>query len=71
MKYKWIHHLVVLKGQEGKVCQLNKTLHELKQPTHAWLDRFSPSMLQYKYGRCQAAHTLFVKRYKGDATNCQ
>ena len=49
----------------NKVCKLEKSLYDLKQSPCAWFNRFTKVVKWYGYIRCQANHTLFVKRSQG------
>lgn len=53
--------MIVVKGQKGRVFQLKKGLHRLKQSPCAWFGRVSQAMIQDVYKRCHANHT-FLKR---------
>lgn len=39
----------VVKGHEGKVCLLKKSLYELKQSPWAWCDRFSRTVIKFGF----------------------
>ncbi|KAJ9556963.1 hypothetical protein OSB04_011577 [Centaurea solstitialis] len=48
-------------ANQGKVCNLRKSLYGLKQSPWAWFDRFSKVLKRTRYTQCQADHTLFIK----------
>ncbi|XP_073109562.1 uncharacterized protein [Elaeis guineensis] len=49
----------------GKVCQLRRSLYDLKQSPRAWFDRFRRAIIQMGYKQSNADHTLFFRHNKG------
>ena len=57
----------VRKGKENLVCQLKKSLYELKQAPQQWHRKFEAFMVEHDFHKTQVDHCVFVKRYdRGD-----
>lgn len=48
-------------SNDGKVCKLKKSLYGLKQYPKAWFDRFTKSILKFRYCQSQEDDILFIK----------
>ena len=55
----------VQKGQENKVCRLNKALHGLKQAHRAWYEEIDAYLAAHGFLNSPIESTLYVKR-EGD-----
>lgn len=51
----------VEKGNEHKVCLLQRSLYGLKQSPRQWYKRFDEFMLKNSYNRCNFDHCVYFK----------
>ena len=49
----------------NQVCRLKKAFYGLKQSPRTWFERFSKSVIQFRYQQSQADHILFIKAKLG------
>uniref|UniRef100_A0A2N9FVA6 Integrase catalytic domain-containing protein n=1 Tax=Fagus sylvatica TaxID=28930 RepID=A0A2N9FVA6_FAGSY len=55
----------VVKGQERKVCRLNRSLYELKQSSRQWYKRFHQEVIFNGFLMIEEDHCVYVKRSEG------
>eukprot|EP00253_Pinus_taeda_P029795 PITA_29795 len=53
------------KGQEHKVCRLNKALYVLKQAPRAWYSRIDSYLLESEFDKCEGEPTVYIKEKDG------
>ena len=53
------------KGKEILVCRLRKSMYGLKQAPRQWYRKFESFMVDHGFGKTQADHCIFVKKYDG------
>lgn len=53
---------MLLRDKKAKSVFSKKSLYGLKQSPRAWFELFSRVVLKYRFRRCYADHTVFVKR---------
>eukprot|EP00253_Pinus_taeda_P034807 PITA_34807 len=53
------------KGQEHKVCRLNKSLYGLKQAPRAWYSRIDSYLLESEFDKCEGEPTVYIKEKDG------
>jgi hypothetical protein len=53
-----------IKGQEGKVCRLKKSLYRLKQSSRQWYLKFHQAILDIGYEMSHLDHCVYVWRDK-------
>ena len=51
------------KSKEGLVCRLKKSLYGLRQAPRQWYKKFDSFMLENGFGRLEANHCVYIKRY--------
>ena len=47
----------------GKMCNLKKSLYDLKQSPQPWFERFTHAMLKWGFKQSLGDHTFFIKHY--------
>ena len=50
------------KGQERKVCRLNRSIYELKQSSRIWYLRFHQAILQFEFTMVEENYCVYLKR---------
>jgi hypothetical protein len=55
----------VVKGQERKVCRLNRSLYELKQSSRQWYKQFHQEVISNGFLMIEEDHCVYVKRSEG------
>jgi hypothetical protein len=55
----------VMKGQERKVCKLNRSLYGLKQSSRQWYKRFHQEIISNGFLMIEEDHCVYVKRSEG------
>uniref|UniRef100_A0A2N9FDK1 Integrase catalytic domain-containing protein n=1 Tax=Fagus sylvatica TaxID=28930 RepID=A0A2N9FDK1_FAGSY len=55
----------VVKGQERKVCRLNRSLYGLKQSSRQWYKRFYQEVISNGFLMIEEDHCVYVKRSEG------
>lgn len=58
-KFIWSNNLCFLLWKYGKIYRLQKSVHALKQPPQAWLERVSFVVQEYGFCHSQKAHSIF------------
>ena len=53
-----------VKGQEHKVCKLNRSIYGLKQASRQWNKRFHDAMVQDQYRVLNEDHCVYIKTSK-------
>ena len=54
----------VLKGQERKVCKLNRSIYGLKQASRQWNLKYHQVMLRGSFTMMEKDHCVYVKRFQ-------
>jgi hypothetical protein len=55
----------IVKGQERKVCRLNRSLYGLKQSSRQWYKRFHQEVISKGFLMIEEDHCIYVKRSEG------
>ena len=55
----------VVKGQERKVCRLNRSLYVLKQSFRQWYKRFHQEAISNGFLMIEEDHCVYAKRFEG------
>ena len=53
----------IIKGKEHLVCQLKKSLYDLKQASRQWYKNFDSFMVEHRYDKTISNHCVFVKKF--------
>ena len=53
------------KGQEHKVCRLNKSLYGLKKAPRVWYTMIDSYLLENRFEKCEGEPTLYIKEKDG------